>query len=196
MTQQATAPAELRETEITLGTGKLLGIFRALVIVCGIFFALGYNLGRASVPSPDPNAIAAAPTPAIASGGSKPSAVVTSAPAPTDSSTPATTASSAPGTPASQPAPQPPPADTKPSIAPTQPASPGSTFMVQVAAVTHKEDADALIAALRQKNYSPVIVSNLPDKLFHVQIGPFVDRKDATSMRERLLADGFNSILK
>jgi DedD protein len=194
MAQQATAPAEIQETEITLGIGKLLGIFLALVIVCGIFFALGYNLGRASVPSSDPNVVAAAPA-TIAAGGSKRSAVVTSAPAPADSSTAAPTNAASAGPTAPTQPPAQPAADSKPSASPAQPAQSG-TVMVQVAAVTHQEDADALIAALRQKNYSPVIVSNLPDKLFHVQIGPFADRKDASAMRERLLADGFNSILK
>src|SRR5580658_6121049 len=37
-----------QDTEITLGTTKLLGLFFGLVIVCAIFFALGYTLGRRS----------------------------------------------------------------------------------------------------------------------------------------------------
>jgi len=37
-----------QDTEITLGTGKLLGLFFGLVIVCAVFFALGYTLGRKS----------------------------------------------------------------------------------------------------------------------------------------------------
>jgi len=35
-----------QDTEITLGTGKLLGIFFGLVFVCGAFFTLGYMLGH------------------------------------------------------------------------------------------------------------------------------------------------------
>jgi DedD protein len=34
------------------------------------------------------------------------------------------------------------------------------------------------------------------DKLFHVQVGPFADIKEAESMRSKLLSDGYNPILK
>src|SRR5712671_4669243 len=37
-----------QDTEITLGTAKLLGLFFGLVMVCAVFFALGYTLGRRS----------------------------------------------------------------------------------------------------------------------------------------------------
>src|ERR1700736_2414121 len=36
------------DAEITLGTGKLLGIFFALTVICAVFFILGYMLGRGS----------------------------------------------------------------------------------------------------------------------------------------------------
>src|SRR3974390_654602 len=39
-----------QDTEITLGTGKLLVLFFGLVGVCALFFALGYSLGRRSEP--------------------------------------------------------------------------------------------------------------------------------------------------
>ncbi len=35
-----------QDTEITLGTAKLLSLFFGLVIICAVFFALGYTLGR------------------------------------------------------------------------------------------------------------------------------------------------------
>jgi hypothetical protein len=40
--------AKSEDTEITLGTGKLLVLFFGLVAVCALFFALGYSLGRRS----------------------------------------------------------------------------------------------------------------------------------------------------
>ena len=40
--------ASSQDTEITLGTAKLLGLFFGLVMVCAVFFALGYTLGRKS----------------------------------------------------------------------------------------------------------------------------------------------------
>src|SRR6478736_5881257 len=39
---------QVQDTEITLSTGKLLGIFFALAIVCGVFFTMGYLLGKST----------------------------------------------------------------------------------------------------------------------------------------------------
>src|SRR5579871_2387056 len=39
---------QVRDTEITLSTGKLLGIFFALAIICGVFFTMGYLLGKSN----------------------------------------------------------------------------------------------------------------------------------------------------
>jgi DedD protein len=36
------------DAEITLGTGKLLGIFFGLAVICAVFFTMGYMLGRGS----------------------------------------------------------------------------------------------------------------------------------------------------
>src|ERR1700683_2526870 len=46
------------DTEIALGTRSLLGIFFGLVLVCAVFFGLGYSVGRGS------GTRAAAPPPA------------------------------------------------------------------------------------------------------------------------------------
>ena len=69
--------------------------------------------------------------------------------------------------------------------------------MVQVAAVSKQEDAEILVTALRKKQYPVLIVSNIPgDSLFHVQVGPFTDAKEAESMRSHLSGDGYNAIVK
>ena len=36
------------DTEIALGTRSLLAIFFGLVLICAIFFGLGYSVGRGS----------------------------------------------------------------------------------------------------------------------------------------------------
>ena len=36
------------DTEITLGVGKLLGLFFLLAAICGVFFSIGYSLGKSS----------------------------------------------------------------------------------------------------------------------------------------------------
>jgi DedD protein len=76
-------------------------------------------------------------------------------------------------------------------------AVPGlGSIVVQVAAVSHQEDADVLTNALKKRGYSVAVRQVPQDKLLHVQIGPFANKKDADAMRLRLLADGYNAIVK
>ena len=35
-----------QDTEITLGTGRMLAIFFTFVLICAFFFAIGFSLGR------------------------------------------------------------------------------------------------------------------------------------------------------
>ena len=74
--------------------------------------------------------------------------------------------------------------------------NPNGTSIVQVAAVSHQEDADVLISALKRRGYTVFIRQEPQDKLLHVQIGPFATKKDAEAMRQHLLADGYNAIVK
>jgi DedD protein len=70
------------------------------------------------------------------------------------------------------------------------------TVMVQIAAVSHQEDANALVSALRQHGYTVSVRNEPQDKLLHVQVGPFPTRDAAKATRAKLLADGYNAILK
>src|SRR5215471_4789695 len=67
------AHSDSEDTEITLGTGKLLGIFFGLVIICSLFFTLGYLLGRSTAAGNKTEIVGAAP--ANGSPAGKPSAV-------------------------------------------------------------------------------------------------------------------------
>jgi DedD protein len=69
-------------------------------------------------------------------------------------------------------------------------------LMVQVAALSQNGDAQALSAALRKHGFSPMVRHGLADSFYHVQLGPFPDRTAAESMKDRLLAQGYNAILK
>ena len=68
---------------------------------------------------------------------------------------------------------------------------------MQVAAVSRREDAEALVEALKKKQY-PAFIANNPatDKFYHVQVGPYAELKDAEAMRNRLVSDGYNPIVK
>ena len=205
--------ASSQDTEITLGTGKLLALFFGLVVVCAVFFALGYTLGRKSepvvaaagslVPVPSGNTT----KPAGAGSTSTPMTFYkaveqqSASPQLTPASSVAGTSQAAPGQTAEGDAPA---ASSKPAeeaqnsgLPDPMAAVPGGNYFVQVAAVTKQEDADSLVDALKKKTYPAfVAASSASDKLFRVQVGPFPDVKDAESMRARLISDGYNPILK
>jgi DedD protein len=65
--------ATSEDTEITLGTGKMLALFFGLVALCAVFFAMGFSLGRSSGLKPSAAEVAA-PTVTTA-GNVRPSAV-------------------------------------------------------------------------------------------------------------------------
>ena len=64
----ASSMASSQDTEITLGTGKLLVLFFGLVGVCALFFALGYSLGRKAEPMIPTTSAAVAPQTAPGTG--------------------------------------------------------------------------------------------------------------------------------
>jgi cell division septation protein DedD len=66
---------------------------------------------------------------------------------------------------------------------------------VQVAAMSHQEDADVVAVDLKRRGYSVAIRREPQDKLFHVQIGPFPTKKEADTMRLRLQTDGYNNAI-
>jgi cell division septation protein DedD len=201
-----------RDTEITLGTAKLLALFFGLVMVCAVFFALGYTLGRKS--DAGLTTTAAAASPLNASSGSKPASSATQAAQPMtfykaveqkDANAQLTPASEAVSTstvaaeatpPASSSAGQEAAAQTNNPPDPMVPVAAGNYF-VQVAAVSKEEDAQSLVDALKKKQYPAFVATAAStDKLFRVQLGPFGDIKDAEGMRTRLINDGYNPILK
>ncbi len=67
---------------------------------------------------------------------------------------------------------------------------------VQIAAVSHQEDADVLLSALKRRGYTVFARPGDSDKLIHVQVGPFATKKDADAMKQRLMGDGYNAIVK
>jgi DedD protein len=189
-------PTAQQDTEITLGTGRMLAIFFALVLVCAFFFAFGFSVGRKTTMAGAGRLLgvsAGAPSTIV-----RPSAAKNDPPQPTpqsgdfsfykavgeknadaaltppDSRTASTTMT---------------PKDSTDAI------SPG--YYVQVAAVSRKEDAEALVEALKKKQYPAFIANNSStDKFYHVQVGPYAEAKDAEAMRARLVGDGYNPIVK
>jgi DedD protein len=186
-----------QDTEITLGTGKMLALFFGLVALCGVFFGMGYKLGKGSVAAPTAGGASAAP--AASTSGARPSAVKTNSTANAPAADVAFYRSSGQNTASGTQATggtQAPPAGTADNPPPEVAAAPSqNAYYVQVAAVSKQDDGEALVDALKKKQY-PAFASAGPDKLFHVQVGPFSDVKSAEDMRAKLVSDGYNPILK
>lgn len=189
-----------QDTELTLSTGKLLGIFFGMVAICAVFFSLGYAVGKGSGGAAPQTVTDSADLSSISSSGEAKPAAGKAAPPP-EATTPAETATVPATNDASAPAEtaktDSAPADLATTKAPELADTARTGFMVQVAAVSKKEDAEALVAALRKKQYPVIIVNNVPNSpLFHVQVGPFSQQKEAEAMRAKLSGDGYNAILK
>ena|SRR6202142_44560 len=185
MTQTDEQINNIEDTEITLGTGKMLGLFFGLVILCAVFFGMGYTMGKNAVKSA-PELLPSPSTSSMHATASKPSGT----PVPPtqevvqQQSVPLSNNGAAPNT-----------AGNPSQPAPT-PSMPDTGYFVQVAAVSKQEDAEALVESLKGRQYAAVIASSASDKLFHVQVGPFADIKDAEATRAKLVSDGYSPILK
>ncbi len=208
-------PTAQQDTEITLGTGRMLAIFFALVLVCAFFFAIGFSLGRRTAMA-GAGSLLSAPT-AVPATIVRPSAAKNGAPQPTPQSNSsdfsfykavgekntdsALTPQGSAAPPATQTATSPtadgtPKAAANAATATSTPSTSGS-YYVQVAAVSRQEDADALVEALKKKQYPAFTANNTSgDKFYHVQVGPYAELKDAEAMRARLIGDGYNPIVK
>jgi cell division septation protein DedD len=206
--------ADVEDTEITLGVGKLLGLFFGLVILCGLSLGTGYWLGRNS--AKQALAMTSLTTPAAVTAGGKPGAA---------QAAPQVSQPKAPGCAAGDNCPPQAAASTNPSdltfyqavqqkdnthpqltppeaeAAAVPPPAAGATsalgagYMVQIAAVRFQDDANLLSDALQKQQY-PVLVTQPGDKLFHVQVGPYADVKEAEAIRSRLVSAGYNAFLK
>jgi cell division septation protein DedD len=204
-----------------LESRHLVGFFLGVVLLCGVFFTLGYVMGHNQY------------------GGSvqastsfsrrlSPAGTADSAPAKTkekekDAENPAAPAASewdfyakkkadnrlepAPKPAASAPAPAvnaksapaAPPASSKGVVSPARfepPSMPKGSITLQLAALTRESDALALADALQQKKFPSYVVTPASDALFRVQVGPYADMKSAEAAKAALDREGFKAIIK
>ena len=201
--EQPLAPiAAQHEAELTLGPGGMFALFLCLMLLCGFCFGLGYAFGHRTRPSlANPEADKAPLTP---SSPAKKLAATASQPHPPHAVSPipsaTASASASPGQATSstqwtvKPA-LPSQSDPAPATTalPGSKSNPPGSFLVQIAAVSHQEDADVLLGALRRRGYAVSARRDPADNLIHVRIGPFAARADAETMKNKLLNDGYNA---
>jgi len=175
------------EFELILGNRQLLSVFFIVVILLGVFFTMGYIVGRNSgtvtaevTPTPSVDARPASETP-------------TRAPEPAPA--PPAPAESAP-----QPAPAPPAAVREPDPPKREPKAPartasgshpvaGETYL-QLAA-TSRHEADIMVDVLKKKSFR-AMAAEIDEKpgTFRVLVGPITDTT-ANKMRADLQGSGF-----
>lgn len=184
------------EKELVLGNKQLISLFFVIVALCGVFFALGYMMGR-----PSGKQLAAIPDTSAATPGGT---VSPSAAPPQDSQQPEppreTASSDVPSAPSQE---SQPPAtrtqaarDVPPVAAPaaTPAASPsvpeaGATYL-QVTALG-RVDADNLVKTLKEQNFPALRSDSSKPDLFRVLVGPYHQTADVADAKARLKALGF-----
>jgi septal ring-binding cell division protein DamX len=201
-----------------LESRHLVGLFLGVVLLCGVFFTLGYVMGRTQyagavhasdaltgtlssrspAPKEKPAEAPATPPPAEWDFYAKkdnnhlePAAKI-SAPAPSTSSGNDLTASP----PAAASAAPPTDVAAKPPARFQPPRLLKGSIVLQVAALTHESDALAMADALQQKKFPSFVVAPATDNFYRVQIGPYANEQAADAARSALDRAGFKAIIK
>jgi len=181
---------EAGEFEIVLGNRQLLSGFFIVALLFGVAFAMGYIVGRNSMPSQKLQAETAA------------SAAIAAQPARPEPATPAppSAAEQPPEPSAEQPASEAPaqpttqPAKEGPAAAVSEPpADSDSGTYWQVSAVS-ESNAEIFAKALQDKGF-PVSLSPGPTNLVRVLVGPYPDTQSLGRAKSDLEHAGFHPIL-
>jgi cell division septation protein DedD len=76
------------------------------------------------------------------------------------------------------------------------PAIPSGSYTLQVAALRRESDAMGLASHLQRKKFPAFVVSPQGDKYYRVQVGPYSDQKSADAAKKGLEGAGFKAIVK
>lgn len=76
------------------------------------------------------------------------------------------------------------------------PVIPRGSYLLQVAALRSESDALSLASDLRKKKFPAFVQTPQGDKYYRVQVGPYTDQKTTQTARKGLESAGFKAILK
>ena len=178
------------EFELILGNRQLLSVFFIVVILLGVFFTMGYIVGRNSgALTAD---VAATPAPDGKPQVVEPPAAKTPEPAPA----PTAPTETVPQQPAKEAEPEPAPERAKPEKVKAEPVRAGSSHpaagqtYLQLAA-TSKHEADIMVDVLRKKSFKSM-AAEIDEKpgTYRVLVGPITETT-ANKMRADLQGAGF-----
>ena len=194
------------EFELVLGNKQLLSVFFIFIILLGVFFTMGYLVGRNSGPADVaskkladvPAARTEGPSSMPAKTAPKPLEVAPAAAAPVKEEAPAEAAPAPVVTKKETPAPaleKPKPLEISPvTSTAAKPASgihePVPGMYVQVLALD-KAPAEVLADVLMKKGFHAIVAPGPNDRIFRVLVGPAKDQADAARLKGDLEKAGF-----
>jgi DedD protein len=200
-----------------LESRHLIGLFVGVVLLCAVFFTLGYVMGRsqysaavqaayapgrAVVPAADRQRVAPREVMPAPAGDWDFYANKNNNQLEKPALTPRVASPQVPALAMNTPAAKPLVAEPRSSRAPAQPARSGSPRMLganlilQVAAVTRQSDALAMADALQRKKFPSFVLPPSIDNFYRVQVGPYPDQPAADHAKSALDAAGFKAIIK
>jgi cell division protein FtsN len=211
------------EFELVLGNKQLLSVFFIMVVLLGVFFAMGYIAGRNSAPGasdvakkgdtgkpivvdnpqrnspmPDAGGQAAQPGQPAGDAGTTTQPAAGSQPPPQQEQTPQPPAE-APHTEPVAPAPRPaPPREASPTQvggAPRVAEPEAGTVYLQVVA-TARPEADVIAGTLSKRGYRTQLSQAPTAGTFRVLVGPLKDASDIARTRADLEKAGFKPIVR
>jgi cell division protein FtsN len=185
MPRNEAAELEGHEFELVLGNKQLLSVFFIVVILLGVFFTMGYIVGRNSAPvAVDTAARKSEPYERQNAPSAVPTPTAERRPAPV--AAPQQQAAVAPAPVAQKPIELPPVTVTQPQV--------GQTYL-QVLAVA-KSEAEVLAEVLAKKGFRALVAPGPNDRVFRVLVGPAKDVDDAARLKTDLEAAGFKPFVK
>lgn len=192
------------EFELVLGNKQLLSVFAIVAVLLGVFFSLGYVVGRNSTPvdaatrRPDSDYVRNDAPSAMGGRASKKDAEATVQPVP-DGSAPVQEEAqrndeAQPGVVPAGAKPEPEAAKTRAVEASALPEPDAGQTFLQVAAVARPE-AEILTQVLRKKGFHATMAAG-PNNLTRVLVGPAQDTAEIAALKLDLEQAGFKSFVK
>jgi len=198
------------DKELVIGNKQLISLFFVVVALCGVFFAMGYMIGRnsskstmaadasplASTPSgqrqqPEPPRETALPTPDPGSQTQDQSLTqpaASSAPEPVASSAETRPAVETPRSEEVSRAPAPAPSSASPRVSIPEA---GASYL-QVTALP-RPDADGVVKTLREQSFPTILATSSKEGLYRVLVGPYHQTSQLADAKARLKTIGFGS---
>src|SRR5579883_1404815 len=200
--------------ERVLESKHVIGLFLLMLVFSGVFFSLGYVMGRnqydgqvraasngmnsrpesPAYSHPEVAPKKATPNPADSEVSDPAVAGANDSPWKfEDSSKPVKSEPHLEPVPKAEVAPASPAPHSAVARTTTAPLVPNGAVVLQVAALAKQDDALALASSLQKKHFSAYVQTPQKDKFYRVQVGPFHDSRSAEAAKKGLESAGFKA---